>query len=278
VIIEPQRTYVLELLTALGAAADGFILAGAQAMKFTLTSSRATKDFDFVLDVVLLRRLNMPLAETLQSLGYVALPEAQYFQFEKQIPGSPEVMRVEFMAAEEYQHKGDFRVAVGDKLHARACAGGRIVLAESDYYEIKGVLPDGKPGTARVRVTRPNALVMMKCLALDDRHRNLRGPEHYEHDREEARTHAVDIVAILAAQTDLGKFRVGFFRQFEADSALRDRTFQIMKDYFGDENKPGLLLYEEYLRNKEISGETERSDIRYELRRAQKLVMHVIPD
>jgi hypothetical protein len=35
-IPEPQRTYVLELLTALGPAAEGFVLVGAQALKFVL--------------------------------------------------------------------------------------------------------------------------------------------------------------------------------------------------------------------------------------------------
>ncbi|MGC2332302.1 MAG: hypothetical protein WA581_12675 [Candidatus Acidiferrales bacterium] len=35
-IPEPQRTYVLELMAALGSAANDFVLAGAQAMKFTV--------------------------------------------------------------------------------------------------------------------------------------------------------------------------------------------------------------------------------------------------
>jgi hypothetical protein len=35
-IPEPQRTYVLELLKALGPAANDFVVAGAQAMKFVL--------------------------------------------------------------------------------------------------------------------------------------------------------------------------------------------------------------------------------------------------
>ena len=35
-IPEPQRTYVLELLAALDSAADDFVVAGVQAMKFTV--------------------------------------------------------------------------------------------------------------------------------------------------------------------------------------------------------------------------------------------------
>jgi hypothetical protein len=42
-IPEPQRTYVLELLSVLGPAAEDLVLAGAQAMKFALDKARATK-------------------------------------------------------------------------------------------------------------------------------------------------------------------------------------------------------------------------------------------
>lgn len=46
-IREPQKTYLLELLVALGSSAEDFVLVGTQSMKFTLGASRATKDFYF---------------------------------------------------------------------------------------------------------------------------------------------------------------------------------------------------------------------------------------
>ena len=48
-IPEPQRTYVLDLIAALGPAANQFILAGAQAMKFAVTGARGTNDVEFLL-------------------------------------------------------------------------------------------------------------------------------------------------------------------------------------------------------------------------------------
>jgi hypothetical protein len=42
VISEPQKTCVLELLQAQGPAADEFVVAGAQAMKFMVDRVRAT--------------------------------------------------------------------------------------------------------------------------------------------------------------------------------------------------------------------------------------------
>jgi hypothetical protein len=42
-IPEPQRTYVLELLAALGPAAKDFVIAGAQAIKFAVKNARVPK-------------------------------------------------------------------------------------------------------------------------------------------------------------------------------------------------------------------------------------------
>ena len=54
-IPEPQKTYLLELLAALGPAAGDFVLVGGQALKFVLAEARATRDFDFLLDAISLR-------------------------------------------------------------------------------------------------------------------------------------------------------------------------------------------------------------------------------
>src|ERR1700739_4956037 len=111
-ILEPQRTYVLELLKALGPAAEDFVIAGAQAIKFMLKEARGTKDIDFVLDIAHLRERAPGLRNILADLGYTVVPGSNNFQFEKPIPNSKEVMRIEFMAPEEFKREKDFRVDV----------------------------------------------------------------------------------------------------------------------------------------------------------------------
>ncbi len=76
-IPEPQRTYVLELLAALGTAAADFVVAGAQAMKFSVEKARGTKDVDFLLNVIALRKDPLHLAAVLESLGYKPVPHSQ---------------------------------------------------------------------------------------------------------------------------------------------------------------------------------------------------------
>jgi hypothetical protein len=245
VIPEPQLAYVLELLKALGPAAEDFVIAGAQAIKFMLKEARGTKDIDFVLDVAHLREKAPGLKKTLADLGYTVVPGSNNFQFEKPIPNSKEVMRIEFMAPEEFKRERDFRVDVDKDVHARYCVGGSIAITESSLHPVSGKLPDGEAFAASVRVTKPHSLVMLKLLALDDRYRNVRGPAQAKHDREEARTHSADTVAVVSGQANLGQFKGNFANQFHKDPLLGMRVLKILDRYFRESTAPGLLVYEE---------------------------------
>jgi hypothetical protein len=70
IIKDPQKMYLIELLTSLGQAGSDFVLVGAHSMRFALPNGRPTRDFDFVLDVVSLRNLEASLADILEQLGY----------------------------------------------------------------------------------------------------------------------------------------------------------------------------------------------------------------
>jgi hypothetical protein len=276
VIPEPQRTYVLELLHALGPAADEFVVAGAQAMKFMVERARATKDIDFLLDVVRLRREQVSLSTQLETLGYAVVDDSRNFQFEKPIPGGRETMRIEFMAPEEFKRgERDFRVDVQKGVHARACTGGAIAVAESEIHQLAGRLPDGSEFVASLRVTKPHALVMLKLLALDDRYRNIRGFAEARHDREEARTHAADIVAIVSAQINLAQFKETFQRQFKADPPLGVHVLRILDEYFRESISPGLLVYEEFLVADKPLDRDARREVAQEIERAHRMIQNL---
>jgi hypothetical protein len=277
VIPEPQRTHVLELLKALGPAAEDFVIAGAQAIKFMLKDARGTKDVDFVLDVVHLRTKSPSLRTTLAELGYTVVKGSNNFQFEKPIPNSKEVMRIEFMAPEEFKRDKDFRVDVENGVHAHACTGGSIALAESSLHPLSGKVPDGSAFTASVRVTEPHALVMLKLVALDERYRNIRGPEETRHDREEARTHAADSIAVISGQADLEQFRKNFENQFRQDLKLGVRALKILETYFRDDTSPGLLVYEEFIVADKPIDRAARLQVSGEARRAHQMMLKIFP-
>jgi hypothetical protein len=276
-IREPQKTYLLELLNSLGPAADEFVLVGGQALKFVLSEARTTRDFDFLLDALSLRDKPANVAEKLTGLGYTVVPESRNFQFQKPIPGTNEVMRVEFMAPHELRRENDFRVTIERGLHARECLGGTIALQQSDLHEVRGMLPDGTPARVNLRVTRSNALVLLKLLALDDRYRNIRGLEHADHDRNEARIHASDIIAILNAAVDISSFREAFYRQFTEDPELEIRVVDHLRTYFREDTSPGLLLYEESVSPTILTDRSTRVQLADELRRAMQMMKEILP-
>jgi Nucleotidyl transferase AbiEii toxin, Type IV TA system len=277
-IPEPQLTYVLELLAALGPTADDFVVAGAQAMKFTVPEARATKDVDFVLNVLGLRAQPQSLAEILAKLGYTPVPESRNFQFVKPLPDGRETMRIEFMAPEEFKRNNNIRVDIQKGVHARACTGGSIAVEQSDLHAISGRLPDGTPYTGQIRVTHPHALVMLKLLALADRYQNIRGPKEARHDREEAQTHASDIMAILRVVTDIPSFNTAFVAQFHNEAALGISVLRILADYFRDSSSPGLILYAEHVASNLPADRSTTETINAEIDNALQVVLRFRPN
>jgi len=240
-------------------------------MRFSVPNARRTRDFDFVLDVVALREVDTPLLEILGALGYQPVEGAQRFQFTKNIPGTNEEMRIEFMGSDRESRPNDIRVDVQPHvkphLHARACTGAEIVLRESMIEHISGQLPDGQNMTFPLRVVRPHALVMMKLFAMDDRYQNIRGQSEAEHDRNEAKIHAADIVNLVMENIQQREFHARFRSQFEGETELQERAFRIIGSYYENLNAPGLILYAEFLREQ---GYTDDLDL--ELVRSQRTV------
>jgi len=118
---------------------------------------------------------------------------------------------------------------------------------------------------------------MLKLLALDDRYRNIRGLAEARHDREEARTHAADIVAIVSVQVDADKFKTDFQQQFQADAELGLRVLKILGTYFRETTSPGLLVYEEFIVADKPLDRNARREVSQEIERAHKLMLKLLP-
>jgi hypothetical protein len=246
-------------------------------MKFSVEKARTTKDFDFLLNVMALRKEPLQLAAIFETLDYKAVPESRNFQFEKPIPASAETMRIEFMAPDEYKREKDFRVDIQEGVHARACTGGSIALVQSHLRKLSGKLPNGDNFATEIRVTQPHALLMLKLLALADRYSNIRGPKEARHDREEAQTHAADIVAIVSAVSDIAQFNTLFAAQFVAEPLLGIRAHHILADFFPQTTSPGLLVYAEHLASNWAADPSTAEAVRRETQSAQKMVAQILP-
>lgn len=160
----------------------------------------------------------------------------------------------------------------------RAFARAEVLrIAESSVHRLSGKLPDGAAFAADVRVTKPHALVMLKLLALDDRYRNIRGATQQKHDREEARTHSADCVAVMSGQTDLKQFKEDFEKQFQRDPALGMRVLDILNGYFRENTSPGLLVYEESILADQPLDRAARQKVTTEIDRAHPMMLKIIP-
>ena len=177
------------------------------------------------------------------------------------------------MAPEEFRRNRDFLVEVQDGVHGRALTGGSIAVAEAEERELSGKLPDGTSLTVTIKVTKPYALVMLKLLAMDDRFRNIRGPQEQQHDREEARIHASDVIAIVTGQMDTVDFKAKFDAQFGSEEPLARRVLKILEGYFGTSVSPGLLLYEEFLTADQPPGSAVRREVAEEVLRAHGMMV-----
>jgi len=119
---------------------------------------------------------------------------------------------------------------------------------------------------------------MLKLLALYDRYHNIRGPEEARHDREEAQTHAADIVAVIKARPDLAEFHAQFAGQFGADPELGKRVNTILSDFFREVTAAGYLLYEEYLAATLPTGRATQAEVREESARAHHILQKILPE
>jgi len=247
-IIEfPQLVYLIEFFQELGKEADNFILIGGQAMRFHLSNPRNTKDFDFVLNINALRKTNLKIFDVLKKLGYRAIPKSKNFQFYKIIPNSSEIMRLEFLASEKEKRHKDIRVSIQKSIHARSCIGAEIALKEYDYHSISLPSPDEMHKGIIINVARPIVIVMLKLIAMDDRYNNIRGPEDAEHDRNEARINASDIMIIIHSYIKDPDFKKAFWNQFGDENKLKNRILDIISSYYAGIDSPGIQLYAEYL-------------------------------
>ena len=222
-----------------------------------------------MLDVFALQDTNPLIIDVLNKLNYKVVPESQNFQFFKEI--SPELkIRIEFLASEKEKRKKNFRVDIQKDIHARACTGAEIAINESYFKNIKGVLTNGSPAEVKIRIVKAHALLMLKLFAMDDRYQNLRGPDELKHDRDEARIHSADIVKIVQEHIQNPDFIKSFWSQFDTEKELMQRCRNIISDYYQDINSPGIILYEEFLKDQGI--EYNRTDLERALREIKLII------
>ena len=97
-------------------------------------------------------------------------------------------------------------------------------------------------------------------------------------DREEAQTHASDILAILRAVTDIPSFNTAFVAQFKDEPVLGISVLRILADYFRDGSLPGLVLYADHVASNLPADRATRDTINAEIDKALQVVLRFLPN
>ncbi|MBI5359864.1 MAG: hypothetical protein HZA48_04695 [Planctomycetes bacterium] len=180
-------------------------------------------------------------------------------------------MRIEFMASDkEKRPKDPVRVDIQKGIHAFQCVGAEIVLQQFDYAFIEGNLPDGRPAKVKIRFAKPNAVLMLKLLAIKDRYKNLRRPDKPKENRERAQVHSADSIKIVRHNIQNGNFNKLFWSQFGKEEGLKQQCVEIVMEYFKDIDAPGIQLYREFMQSQ--YGNIDEAEVSRALREMKLLL------
>lgn len=102
------------------------------------------------------------------------LEQAQYrlehgpTRFYRAVPGASEEVKVD-VVTRQYGTGGKSPALLVDELAVNGLRGVDLAFECSDAVEVNGTMPDGSQNTVRIRIVRPEAFILIKAFALDER-------------------------------------------------------------------------------------------------------------
>jgi hypothetical protein len=88
--------------------------------------------------------------------------------FMRDVAGAPESVKVDLISG-EYADGGKAAAISVDELQLNCLRGVDLAFVASEEVTIAGLMPDGAMNTVRVQIVRPEAFILIKAFALDDR-------------------------------------------------------------------------------------------------------------
>lgn len=102
------------------------------------------------------------------------LVQALYWQkqaptrFYRNVPGAREAVKVD-VVTRQYSAGGKSDTTLVDELAVNGLRGVDLAFECSQTIEISGLMPDGSENVVRVRIVRPEAFILIKAFAMDER-------------------------------------------------------------------------------------------------------------
>lgn len=208
---------------------------------------RATQDLDILVKTELIantKRLRL-IRITLDKLGYIPVPGAEYMQFMKQL-GNNRLVKIDFLTGPLGNFEQDPRIKVDDrrvrpkvsvKLHVHRADEAIGFQEKTLELTIKGFLSKGDSYVGAVYIPQPFTYLLMKLFAFRDRKN--------DQEKDFARQHVLDLYRIVAMLTreEYGQV-LGLVQKYEENHIVIEAKQIITQDFKSNDSLGALRLQE----------------------------------
>lgn len=166
---EAARTVLLEVLSALGAMREELVIVGGWVpdLLYPKHNHMGSLDVDLAISPSALGGgAYSSIRERLSQIGYTM--QQSPTRFLKEIPGLEKPIKVDLITGQYVtQHRQD-SIQV-DELRINALRGIDLAFEVSESITIDGKMPDGSFNQVSARLVAPEAYILIKAIALDER-------------------------------------------------------------------------------------------------------------
>ncbi len=162
------RAVLIEVVNVLGAFRDEFVLIGGWVPEILYPGRKHIGSLDVDLAVspnAVASNAYETIRKRLTDAGYSQ--QSDPTRFLRVVPGAQEPVKVDLISGKE-AGQGANSILVNE-LRLSCLKGIDLAFAACEEVEIPGLMPDGAQNTVRVRVVRPEAFILIKAIALDER-------------------------------------------------------------------------------------------------------------
>lgn len=167
--IDASRAVLIEVANVLGAFRNHLVLIGGWVpeMLFPNRGHIGSLDVDFaVASTALADNAYETILKRMLDAGY--RHHIGPTRFVKDVPGAPEPVKVDLISGQYQTDQKSASIQVNE-LQLSSLKGIDLAFDASDEFEISGQMPDGMQNAVRVRIVRPEAFILIKAFALDER-------------------------------------------------------------------------------------------------------------
>jgi hypothetical protein len=160
---------LIEVLQVLGTDRDKMVIVGGSVPELLFPGSGHIGTIDVDLAVSATARSGKAYQSMLRKLLDAGFKhQSGPTRFLKNVEGVEDPVKLDLISG-EYQGSGKADTVQVDELQLSALRGIDLALEYSREIRISGVMPDGTSNSVRARIVEPEAFILVKAFALDDR-------------------------------------------------------------------------------------------------------------